>query len=180
MVEGPGEPHDAELARLSRRLRAELRAEAEAYEQLAATDLLRGRRLADVAAELVSRGDVVALGFAPWTFTGTVIYAAGDLATLRVRGGEVDVNLGVPLYLRVVERVRAGGLDRGRGPQTFLARLAEHEAAGGAVELGSRALGEQLHGVLRAVARDHVVFVDRQAQTWYLATAAIDYVAVRR
>ncbi|MDP8969485.1 MAG: hypothetical protein M3N52_03090, partial [Actinomycetota bacterium] len=152
----------------------------EAYEQLGATDLLRSRVLGDVAVELLSRGDVVVAGFGWQTFTGTVVYAAGDLATLRIPGGEVDVNLGVPLYLRVVERVPAGGSDRRRGPQTFVARLFEHEAAGGVVDLGSRALGDQLRGVVRAVARDHLVFTDEAGQTWYVATSAVDYVALRR
>lgn len=170
---------DPELAALGQRFRDELRAEAEEYERLAARDLLRHRSLGDVAVEFVHRGDVVAVSAGARTFTGTVVYAAGDLACLRCAAGDVDVRLGPPLALRVVERVRSGGRPRGRGPRGFRARLLEHEAAGATVEFGCPTLPADVRGRLEAVAPDHVVVADASS-TCYLALSAIAWVLLAR
>lgn len=173
--DGRRRPEDGEPETPAADQRAEMRAEAQAYEQLAARDRLRGRGLVDVAAELVSRGDRVAVHTSSRTFTGVLVYAAGDLACLRTLGGHVDLNLAAPLTIRVVERVAAGGVERGHGPASFAARLAEHEAAGAPVELGTRGGQGRADGVILAVGADHVV-LDAEGETWYVARAAIDYV----
>jgi hypothetical protein len=170
---------DPELAAMGQRFRDELRAEAEAYEQLAATDLLRGRALADVALELLHRGDVVAAAVGSRTFTGEVTYAAGDLLCVRTVSIDVDLALSGPLALHVVESAPSGGRPRGRGPSSFRARLAEHEQAGTTLEVGCPALGVELRGRLAAVAEDHVV-VDADGRRWYLGLVAVAYVAVER
>jgi hypothetical protein len=174
-----GPPHEEELARLDRAMRAELRAEAEAYEELAATGLLRERRLADVALELLSRGDVVAVAFAGVTFTGTLTHAAGDLACVRTALADVDVHLGAPLVLRVVERTRAGGRSRRRDPASFGARLREHEASGALVGLGTT-MGAALRGRVGAVAVDHVVVDEVGGGRCFVARSALAYVARSR
>jgi hypothetical protein len=164
---------DPELARLGAAFRAELRAEAEAYEALAAKDLLRRRNLTDVALELVHRGDRVAALVGGMTFTGVVGYASGDLACLRTTGGDVDLRLTGPIGLRVVEPVRSGGLPRGVGPASFTARLHEHEAAGVELELGCLHQPAALRGRLAAVGADHVVLLEPTGQRCYVALAAI-------
>jgi hypothetical protein len=169
---GPGD--DADLARLGQAFDDELRAEAEEYEALAAKDLLRRRDLGAVARELLHRGDRVAVTSGGRTFTGVVVHAAGDLACLETAGGVVDVRLGGPVAIRVVEVVRTGGLPSGRGAGSFVARLHEHEAAGVTVELGCAALDSEPRGRLAAVASDHVV-LDAESGRSYVALAAIGW-----
>lgn len=172
---------DPDVAAAGARYRAELRAEAAAYEELAARDRLRERTLADVACEALARGDIVAVTVPGRTFTGEVLHAAGDLACLRTRGGEeVDVALGGAVAIRVVEAVRAGGHRPGASPTTFAARLAEHEAAGCLVEIGARAPEAGVIGRIEAVAPDHVVVALPDGGRWFVARAAIDYVLPRR
>jgi hypothetical protein len=170
---------DPDFERLGWHLRAELRAEAEEYERLAAVDALRGRRLGDVALELLHRGDVVAVDLAGRSFTGAVVYTAGDLLCVRGAGSVVDVNLEAPLSLRVVERVRRGGAGRSGGPPGFKARLFEHEAAGTLVEIGCRLPVADLSGRIRAVAVDHLVVDQAGGDRRYVALRAIDYVVAR-
>lgn len=172
---------DPDLAAAGAAFRAEMRAEAAAYEELAARDLLRGRTLADVLAEALARGDLVTVTVPGRSFTGTVTYAAGDLACLRTASGDdVDVHLEGAVTLRVVEAARAGGRSRGAGPASFAARLGEHESARTLLEIGARTPPEGLVGRVEAVARDHVVVADVTGTRWFVARAAIDYVLPRR
>lgn len=171
---------DPALQEAGAQYRAALRAEAAAYEELAARDLLRGRRLSDVAREACARGDRVALVLPQRSFVGTVEHVAGDLACLRTPAGIVDVSLRAPITLQVVEQVRQGGHAPGPGPASFTARLFEHEAAGTFVELGGRFPGGAVVARIEAVALDHVVLRDRAERTSYVAHAALDYVAPGR
>lgn len=172
---------DPELSAAGSRYRAELRAEAAAYEQLAAKDRLRTRSLADVAAEARARGDIVAVAVPGRSFTGALVYAAGDLACLRTAAGDdVDVHLAGVVALRVVRAVRAGGHARGPGPHGFAARLGEHEAAGTLLEIGTRVPEGGLVGRIEAVSVDHVVVSGPDDARWFVARGAIDYVLPRR
>lgn len=176
-----GWARDPDLAAAGAAYRAERRAEAAAYEELAARDRLRGRDLADVAAEALARGDVVAVAVAGRTFTGTVTYAAGDLACVRTTvGDDVDVRLGGVVAVRVVQPVRSGGRSRAPGPAGFAARLGEHEAAGTLLEIGAAVPEAGLVGRIQAVAVDHVVVADREGGEWFVARGALDYVLPRR
>lgn len=167
---------DPELTQMGQTFRDELRVEAAAYEALAAKDLLRRRRLGDVALELVHRGDRVAAMVGPTTFTGIVGYTAGDLACLRTPHGDVDVRLSGAVALRVLETVRSGGLPSGTGPSSFTARLHEHEASGVALELGCPGLDPPvLCGRLEAVGGDHAVLLESDGQRCYVALAAVAY-----
>jgi hypothetical protein len=159
-----------------RELADELRAEAEEDERLAALDRMRRRGLAEVALELLHRGDTVAVTAAGRTFTGPVVYAARDLVTVQTAAGPVDVQLGVAV-LRVVERSRSGGLERGRGAPSFTARLHEHQAAGGPVVVGVTGLADDLVCRLTAVATDHVVLDPAGGLPWYVPLAEVAYIA---
>jgi hypothetical protein len=167
---------DPELAVLGHAFHDELRAEAEADEALAAKHLLRRRGLADVALELLHRGDRVTAAVAGMSFTGIVRYAAGDLACLRTARTEVDLRLSAGVVLRVVEPVRGGGQPRGRGPASFVARLHEHEAGGRAVELGGPALPGGLAGRIEAVGGDHLVLTEPDGRRAYVGLVAVAYV----
>ncbi len=170
----PGDD-DHELAQLGQAFRDELRAEAEAYEALAAKALLRGRTLAEVAVELLHRGDRVAVRCGDEVFTGEVIDAVGDLVRIRLAVGAVDVDLAGVTSIRVVERVRSGGRGRGGGATSFTARLHEHEAARVSVELGGATL-PSIQGRIEAVATDHVVLTEPGGQRVYLRRGAIGWV----
>lgn len=164
---------DPDLARAASEVRAELRAEAEEYEALAARDLVRSRTLRDVALLACHRGDTVEVVTAGGRVVGTVVYAAGDLACLETATEAVDVWLRAPVGLRVVERARAGGRGSGRGAESFRARLSEHEAARVPLTLSTRLPGGEIAGVVEAVAVDHLVLRDGE-QVHYVGLAAID------
>lgn len=168
---------DPELRWAGERYRAELRAEAEEYERLAARDLLRGRNLQDAARELCHRGDVAALVMDSRTLVGEVVHAGGDLIRVRTLNGDIDVSLRAVTALRVVERSPHGGQPSGQGPTSFTALLFEHEAAGNRVELSTRLPTGDVAGRIHAVAIDHVVLIDDDGQVWYLPFSAIDCVA---
>lgn len=171
---------DPDFQRLAAEMTAELRAEAAEYERLAALDALRSRALGEVALELLHRGDVVAVELASRSFVGTALYTAGDLLCLRTHTEDVDICMAAPLGLRIVERVRSGGVSRGAGSASFKARLFEHEASGGEVVVGSRLCGGEVVGRIHAVAVDHLVLDARSGQRCYLSLRALDYVAVAR
>lgn len=159
---------------------AEVRADAEETERLVALAARRRRSLADVGAELLARGDTVAVDVPGRRFTGTVVHAGADVLRLRtIAGAAVDVPLRGPVGLAVVERARSGGSDRLDGPASFRSRLLELELAGAAVELGDASAGAPALGRLSAVAVDHVVLATTAGEERYLSLAAITYVQVR-
>lgn len=172
-----------ELADLSRELRGrvgpEFRAEAEESERQAAAAARRRRTLADVAGQLRSRGDRVAVALPGRVLTGVVVYVGEDFLALATPGGQADVPLTQPLTLRVVDPARGGGVGVRTGPPTLRARLLELELDGGQVELAAFPLGDVHRGRLTTVGRDHVVVTDTQGDQWYVAMGAIGYV-VRR
>ncbi len=179
MSQGGDEPEPPQdpLRRLGRELRGhfddELRAEAEERERLAATAARRQRTLADVAAQLCARGDRVRVDAGGRSFVGTLVRAAGDLASVALASGEVvDCNLAAPVALQVVERARAGGHAPERGVASFKARCYEVELEARPVVLGTTLAGEQ-HGVVTAVAVDHLVLAGDGE--WYLPLAVVAY-----
>lgn len=171
------------LGPLGRELRqglgAELRADAEESERLTALSARRRRTLADVVAELLARGDTVAVDVPGRRFTGTVVHAGADVVRLRTAGGAVDVSLRAPVSLQVLEHARTGGSDRVDGPSSFRSRLLELEMEGATVELGDVVSGGVVAGRLHAVAVDHVILVDPAGTERYLSLAAVSDVRVR-
>lgn len=161
---------------LRERAGAQLRAEAEDSERLAAQAARRGRSLADVARELMARGDTVTVAVPGRWFTGVIIHASGDLLTLRAAGGSVDVNLRAPAHLQVVQRARSGGLAGSDGASSFKARLFEIEMAGELVTLGCLTVGEEVRGRIAAVGVDHLVWQSGGGREWYLPLVAVTHV----
>lgn len=171
---------DPELRELGRELRqrlgGEFRGEAEESERAAAVAAARARTLADVAAALRSRGDLVAVGMSRKSFTGTVVYVGGDFFTLRTPGGLAHCSLERPITFRVVGR-GSGGIGPSRGPETFRARLLELELDGQAVELGGLLLGDVQRGRIAVVGRDHLIVRAGDGEEWYVSLMSLDYVA---
>lgn len=163
---------DPELAAAGAAFRAELRAEAAEWEQLAATDWLRRRSLADAARELLARGDRVAVRVGARRVHGEVCHVGEDLACVATVAGTVDVRLDGPAVWGVVQRVRAGGRSMAGGARRFTARLAEHEAAGAPVCLITGDGGE-IAGVIAAVAVDHAVVDGRDGTRWLVPLATV-------
>jgi hypothetical protein len=123
---------------------------------------------------------VVEVELAGARFRGEVTYAAGDLACLATATGAVDVRLGAPVLLRVVQRNRRGGRPLGRGPSSFTARLAEYEATGERLLLGLTPSGAELDGRVDAVAVDHVVLrPEGEEPVVHVAAAALGWVRRR-
>lgn len=166
---GAGDP---ELETAGAMFRAELRAEAAEWEQLAATDWLRRRTMADAARELLARGDRVAVRLGGRSAQGEVVHVGDDLACVATPAGTVDVRLDGPAVWHVVQRVRSGGRSPGGGAKRFAARLAEHEAAGAPVCLVAGDGGEVV-GVIAAVAVDHVVVDGPDGSRWLMPHAAV-------
>jgi hypothetical protein len=188
-------PGDADLGGMAGALREEWRAEEEEYARAAAAQWGHGRRLVDVARELMHRGDTVAVTAGDLTFSGQIVYVGVDLLQLQTAdGGALDVQLALlttaregtresrvaaPVVLRVVERARSGGRRPGPAADTFRARLLEHEADGVEVVLGSVLLREELRGTL-TVGRDQVRVCDPGGAETYLPLAWVGWVMRRR
>lgn len=163
---------DPELETAGAMFRAELRAEAAEWEQLAATDWLRRRTMADAARELLARGDRVAVGVGGRSAQGVVVHVGDDLACVATAAGTVDVRLDGPAVWHVVQRVRSGGRSPTGGAKRFAARLAEHEAAGAPVCLVAGD-GAEVVGVIVAAAVDHVVVDGPDGSRWLVPHAAV-------
>lgn len=163
---------DPELETAGAMFRAELRAEAAEWEQLAATDWLRRRTMADAARELLARGDRVAVGVGGRSAQGEVVHVGDDFACVATAAGTVDVRLDGPAVWHVVQRVRSGGRSPAGGAKRFAARLAEHEAAGTPVCLMAGD-GAEVVGVIVAVAVDHVVVDGPDGSRWLVPHAAV-------
>jgi hypothetical protein len=168
---------DGEFEEAEAEFAAAARLEAEDAGRDAALLQMRRRELADVASELMSRGDTVTVAASERAFTGSVIHAVDDLMTLETTDAVVDFNLDAWPVISVVERARAGGKSPRSGPESFAARLMELESAQGAVEVGLVGQARpSLSGHLRVTARDHVVFVDRAQREWFVPLGRIAYV----
>lgn len=159
-----------DLAReLRERVGSEMRQEAEMLEQDAATVELRRRRLADVAIEILSRGDTVTAIAGDRSIRGPLSYARGDIASITTSTGRVDVHLAAGVVLRVDERTTEGGVAPRSGSDTLRARLLEHELAGIDVEVWAPAHTVDVSGSIVAVGKDHVILRDHDHSEWVLA-----------
>ena len=114
---------------LRERVGNEMRLEAEMLEQDAASVELRRRRLADIAIELLSRGDTVTVIAGQRSIRGRLSYARGEIATMETSTGPIDVHLSAGVVLRVDERSAEGGVTPRSGSDTLRARLLEQELA---------------------------------------------------
>lgn len=171
---------DPQFAEVARELREwvgdEFREEAEEAERLAALAAARRRTLSDVAAELRSRGDRVAVRTGGRTITGVVVHAGGDFLSLETPTTVVEVHLRRPVVLSVVERAPSGGREPAGGAATFRGRLLELEMDDAEIDVVVEG-GDVLSGRLQVVGRDHLVLRSADGEETFVATASVDHVA---
>ena len=165
------------LAReLRERVGGEIRQEAEMLEHDAAMVELRRRRLADVAIELLSRGDTVTAIAGDRSIRGPLSYARGDIASIETGAGRVDVHLAAGVVLRVEERATQGGTAPISGSDTLRARLLEHDLAGNAIALWAPTHRIEVSGSIVAVGKDHVIVRGRDGSEWAFLLSDIAWV----
>jgi hypothetical protein len=167
-AETPEEPLDDLGRELRERVGNEMRQEAELIEQDAATVELRRRRLADIAIELVSRGDIVTVMAGDRSLRGRLTYARGEIASLQAAVGRVDIHLPAGVALRVDERSTEGGMAPRKGSDTLRARLLELELSNSAIEAWVPTHGFDVRGAIVAVGKDHVIVQDADDAEWVL------------
>jgi hypothetical protein len=150
MVERPDPEMEAQLRHGAGREWIE---EAAEDEQL--TELLRRRRLdlGGRALELVNRGEQARAETQGQTFSGQVVYAGSDFATLDRGDDLVEVVLDAAIW--AVEPATAGGHEQSGTPLSLRARLAEIASSGAQVRLVV-ADGRAIVGRVEVVATDHV------------------------
>jgi hypothetical protein len=159
---------------LRERVGHEMRMEAEEAEQDAAAFELRRRRLADVAVELLSRGDTVTVLAGDRTIRGRLSYARGEIASVETAAGRVEVNLVSGVVLRIDERAAAGGTAPRPGSDNLRARLLEHELSGDSIEAWLPSAGLEVSGTIAAVGLDHVIL--RDGGEWVLQLSDIAWI----
>ena len=127
----------------------------EAAEDEQLTELLRRRRLGlgDRAWELVHRGQRVRAEIGSQTFSGQIVYAGSDFATVDRGEDLVEVILDAAVW--TVEHGNSGGQEQSGEPLSFRARLAEVAAAAAPVRV-IVADGPVIMGSVELVAADHV------------------------
>jgi hypothetical protein len=127
----------------------------EAAEDEKLTELMRKRRLGlgDRARELVHRGQRVRAEIGSQTFSGHIVYAGADFAT--VDRGEDLVEVVFDAAVWTVEQGSSGGQEQSGEPLSFRARLSEVAASAAQVRV-IVADGRVVVGSVGLVAADHV------------------------
>jgi hypothetical protein len=167
---------DPMLSALDRQLRRELREEAAEIESVVAESELREQYFSDIARELRNRADFVGVAMTQRTFNGYVLYAKGDLLTMRTQSFEVDINITDIAYLRVLRPGSArGGRPNDDGPGTFEMRMVERRSPIERVELGFRNQGDTVTGLITSVGQDHLQLTDDNQQDWVIPLPSIAY-----
>lgn len=170
------EPPDDLARELRERVGHEMRQEAEMLEQDAASVELRRRRIADVAIEALSRGDIVTVIAGDRSIRGRLSYARSELASVETAVGRVDVHLAAGVILRIDERSTEGGRTPRVGSETLRARLFELELSGSAVEVWAPAHGIEVMGPITAVGKDHVIVQDQDDAEWIVLFVDIAWI----
>jgi hypothetical protein len=119
------------------------------------TELMRRRRLGlgDRARELVHRGERVRAEAGSHNFSGQLVYAGSDFATVDRGEDLVEVVLDAAVW--TVERSESGGREQSGEPLSFRARLAELAATPAQVRV-IVADGRVILGSIDLAAIDHV------------------------
>lgn len=162
-------------AELRSRIGDEFRAEAEAEERAVAALRVRHRSLADVAVELMHRGDEVTASLGLSTVVGRVIHVASDLATLLTsRDAVLHVRLEAPLVLcRNPEPAPGRGRPRDpMGCDSFLALLRALSLALSPVRIETPGPVRATTGHITTVAVDHLVFSAADLE-WFIPLEAV-------
>lgn len=155
------DPFEALDQELRERVGGEFRRTAEEDEFVARKAALRGRDLAGVAYELLSRGDTIRVTIGNTSIRGVLTHARSTLATLiPTEGAELHLNLAGPLTIDVVDRSPGGGRTREQfGSDSFVARLRELELSATPIEVLLGFTDDRPSGTIEAVTADHVMLV---------------------
>lgn len=158
--------HDPEIAAGLRREWTE-----EAAEDEHLTELLRLRRrtIGDVVQDMAHRRVGARVRVDDRSFSGPVIWAGEDYATVRAPGQTIDVRFDACIW---EETTAAGGDSDVARAESFAAILHELAASGERVET-LLARGGSLMGRIDVVARDHVVVVDRDEQSVFVPRSVV-------
>lgn len=149
------DPYDDLARELRRGAGAEMREEAEITELETRQGRLRRRRLADVAAEAMHRGDRVTVEIRDRRLVGTAVFVGDDYLTLETATEVADVRLDRAV-LWVARRPAGGHASRG-GSRTLRARLGEYEHTGETVTVVAPAIPAETAGQISVAAVDHVL-----------------------
>lgn len=127
----------------------------EAAEDEQLTELLRRRKLSlgDRVLEVVHRGERVRAEAGTQTFSGHVVYAGSDFATIDRGEDLVEVVLDAAVW--TIERSTEGGREQSGEPLSLRGRLAEVAANSESVRLVVTD-GKALVGRIEVVAADHL------------------------
>ena len=128
----------------------------EAAEDEQLTELLRRRRmsLGERALELVHRGQRIRAETGSQTFTGQVVYAGSDFATVDRGDDLVEVALEAATWV-IESSVATGGIEQSGEPLSFKGRLAEVASSLQQVRVIVTD-GRALIGSIDVVATDHI------------------------
>lgn len=161
---------------LRERVEAEMRLEAEMIEHDSALVERRRRVMADLAIELVSRGDTVTAIAGEKVLRGRLVYARGDIASLDTGSGTADLHLAAGVALRIDERRTEGGTTPRSGSDTLRARLLEYEMDARRIEIWLPAHHMEVSGGIGAVGKDHLVVIDQDGSEWVAQLTDIAWV----
>ena len=144
----------------------------EAAEDEQLTELLRRRKLelADVVRDLAHRGGRVSVEFGGHSFSGAVMGAGVDYATIESTDQTADIRFDVARWsILAASRTEESRVDRS---ESFRALLHEYSAAETAVRLAVPH-GEMVFGGIAVVAVDHIEVDDVDGRQIYIPTAMV-------
>jgi hypothetical protein len=161
---------------LAATIRDEMRLEAEEAEREAELSSSMRRTLEEVALDLMAHGDTVSVTAGTWSFMGEIVHVGSGIVSLEAAGARVDLNVGLPLHLRVVRRARAGGRSRSsKDVGSLRARLLELQMSGERIEVGVAGCGEALAGRAVIVGSDHIALGERDPE-WFVPFHALSFI----
>ena len=144
----------------------------EAAEDERLTELLRRRKLelADVVRDLAHRGGRVSVEFGGHSFSGAVMGAGVDYATIESTDQTADIRFDVARWsILAASRTEESRVDRS---ESFKALLHEYSAAETDVRLAVPH-GEMVFGAIAVVAVDHIEVDDVDGRQIYVPTAMV-------
>lgn len=159
------EPFDELASELRMGAGRQFRDEAEDLERLAELARLRRRTLAGIAAEAFHRGDLLTATAGTRRYKGTIVDVGADFVTIDSGAELVDLRLGA--FVVTLQPGRRDPLPVPL-PQSFRARLVECE--GMVARLAT--IDQEWTGLVKAVARDHVIIVDGSTE-WFVPDRAV-------
>jgi hypothetical protein len=151
---------------LRERVGSEFRLAAEEDEYWAMKQTRRSGTLSEIAYDSMSRGDLLEVWAGDSVFRGFIRHTKGDLLVLENQI-DVDVNLGGPIVLRVIE----AGAGVGKavvtgGSNSFAARLAEHEQHQTVADFIVPFSRAPVSGRVMIRANDHVMVEGADSREW--------------